>query len=236
MATTLAQIEAGARIHLSEEAPKFWTSAELRAHAKFCEKDLWRAIVDLKGEHYLTINATDVRIEADSDTLVGVPDNVHKVYNIEVADPNVNSASSRLFFTPLDWNHKLFASARTRDTMDASGGGEIYYAIIGQGAPVGPPTIKIAPTLSSDVELSFSYVPTLDTTVDDGYVHIPGEADNCIIAWVVAYARAKEREDRAPDPTWLSIYANEKKNLLMSLGLRQLQEVQIVDGVHSELW
>ena len=236
MATTLAEIEEGARIHLNEPEPKFWTSTELRRLAKSCEKDLWRAIVDLKGEHYLTINTTGVTIEASNDSLVGVPANVHKVYNIEVADPTVDGTASKIFFSPLDYNHKLFASARTAGDIDMSGGGEIFYAIIGQGSPVGAPTIKIAPTLSGDLTLNFAYVPTLDTLEDDGYVHIPGEADNAITAWVVAYARAKERDDRAPDPAWLSIYGTEKRNLLQSLGLRQLQEVQITDGMFSELW
>lgn len=236
MATTLAEIERQARIHLNETTPKYWTSEELRLLAKACEKDLWRAIVDLKGEHYLTINTTDVSIGANSDSLVGVPDNVHKVYNIEVADPTVDGVGKNLYFTPLDYNHKLFASARTSTAIDASGGGEIYYAIIGQGAPVGKPTIKISPTLSSDVTLNFAYVPTIDTLPDDGYVHIPGEADNAIVSWVTAYARAKEREDRAPDPTWMAIYGTEKKNLLMSLGLRQLQEPTITDGMFMELW
>lgn len=236
MATTYAEIEAIVRVNLNEPTPKFWTSAELRTHTKNAEKDLWRAIVDLKGEHYLTINAENVSIVAGSDELAGVPKDVHKIYNIEVADPTVGGSYARLFFTPLDWNHKLFSSARTREALDGTGGGEVFYAIMGQGTPVGAPTVKIAPVLSGDVALSFAYVPSLELTDDDNYIHIPGEADNAIAAWVTSYARAKEREDRAPDPTWLSIYGTEKKNLLESLGLRQYQEVQITDGMFSELW
>lgn len=236
MSTTLAEIEVLVRDKLNEPTPKFWSSAELRRDMKSCQKDLWRAIVDLKGEHYLTITTDRVSVVSGQTDLIGVPTDVHKVYNVEVADPSVSSSTSKLFFTPLDWNHKLFASARSHATLDPQAGGEIYYAIIGQGAPVGAPTIKIAPLLSTDVALSFAYVPTINTIDDDDYIHIPGEADNAIVAWTIAYSRAKEREDRAPDPAWLAIYATEKRNLLQSLGLRQYQEVQVADGMFSELW
>ena len=48
--------------------------------------------------------------------------------------------------------------------------------------------------------------------------------------------RAKEREDRSPDPSWLAIYANEKQMLLQSLGLRQYHEPQKVDDIFAEYW
>lgn len=235
MPTTLDEIEVLVREHLVEPEPKFWTSSELKNLMRRCEKDLWRSIVDLKGEHYLTINATDVSIESGEDQLTGVPADVHKVYNIEPVRTSSGEPRTQLVFTPLDWNHKRFSSARAQDPIDASAG-EVFYAILGAGAPVGSPTIKIAPTLTSAVSLNFAYVPTLDSIDLTELVIIPGEADNAIVAWTVAYARAKEREDRAPDGSWLSIYGTEKEHLLQSLGLRQLQEPKVVDGMFDELW
>jgi len=57
-----------------------------------------------------------------------------------------------------------------------------------------------------------------------------------LIAWTVAFARAKESEDRSPDPNWLSVYATEKAHLLGSLGLRQLQEPEFAQAMFSEFW
>ena len=65
---------------------------------------------------------------------------------------------------------------------------------------------------------------------------IPGESDNAVVAWTVAYARAKEREDRSPDPNWLAVYATEKQHLLQSLGLRQLQEPEFADAMFMSYW
>jgi hypothetical protein len=86
------------------------------------------------------------------------------------------------------------------------------------------------------VSLRFVYVPTLATMTAASTVPIPGEADNALIAWTVAYARAKERDDRSPDPGWLTVYATEKQHLLQSLGLRQLQEPEYVKAMFEEYW
>jgi hypothetical protein len=79
-------------------------------------------------------------------------------------------------------------------------------------------------------------VPTLGDLTTNDFVPIPGEADNALVAWTVAFAHAKEREDRAPDANWLSIFSTEKQHLLQSLGLRQYQEPQYVQAQFEDYW
>ena len=129
---------------------------------------------------------------------------------------------------------RLAQQAQTIDPTNAN----IYYAITGIGAPVAAPTIHIAPTVNSAVAIRFVYIPTLAVS---GYtvsstVPIPGEADNALIAWTIAYARAKERDDQSPDPGWIAIYATEKQNLLQSSGQRQLQEPSFAKAMFEEYW
>ena len=237
MATLINAIETQARRHLIETSASFWSSAELvDIIAKGC-LDLWRPIVDLKQEYYLNVDPTHVTMAANATTLTGVPLNVHKVYLIEPLDNGTNGANKNLHFDPLDYNDPRFRAARAAASIDPSNG-VIYYAVTGQGAPVAAPVIHVAPKVSSALTLNFCYVPvlTLSDLTAESPVPIPGEADNALIAWTVAFARAKERENRGPDPEWISTYATEKKNLLSSLGLRQLQEPEFVTSVLETYW
>lgn len=237
MPSSISDIELKAREYLEELSPRHWSSEELTKITSAGIRDLWRAIVDLKAEHFLTVNVDDVSLPASSDQLLGVPNDVHKVYLIEPRDITLGGSNGRsITFRPIDYNHAYFVAARTQSPVDAGGGQVIFYAITGQGSPVGPPKIFVAPKVNSGIPLRFAYVPTLPNFNSDSTVPIPGEADNCLVAWTVAYARAKEREDRAPDPQWLQVYATEKENLLQSLGLRQYQEYQVADAFFEDYW
>jgi len=235
MATTITQIAALARLRLAETTARFWTSPELVGIAAAGVRDLWRDIVDLKQEYYLTVNDSDVFLAIDAGTLSGVPADVHKVYLIEPRDTTSQSSSPGVVFKPLDFNHPHFQSARSRSAVEPSNA-VFYYAITGQGAPVSAPIIRVAPKVTSALNLTFSYVPTLGPLEAGTTVPIPGEADNALVAWTVAFALAKEREDKSPDPNWLSIYATEKQHLMQSLGLRQLQEPEFVEAVFADYW
>lgn len=234
MATQISTIEQLARVHLLEAAASFWTSAELTAHIIAGIRDLWRDTVDLKQEHYLTIDQT-VTLDASSSQLSGVPSDVHKVYLIEPLDTSESSVNQGLTFEPRDYNDKHFIGARSSQAVDPSGG-VIYYSITGQGGPVNAPIIRTAPQVTSQVAVSFAYVPTLGQMTANSIIPIPGEADNALMAWTVAFARAKEREDRSPDPNWIAIYNTEKQHLLESLGIRQYQESTFVNALFEEYW
>ena len=230
MSTLISAIETQARRHLRETTASDWTSAELVDITIKGIQDLWRPVVDLRQEYYLTLDTTHVTLPASTSTLAGVPTDTYKIYLIEPRDVSSDSSNKNLIFSPLDYNHLKFQTARSRDAIDPQGD-ILYYALRGPGGPTGAPSVDVAPQVTSEVLLSFVYVPTLPPLASTDIIPIPGEADNALIAWTVAFARAKEREDRSPDPSWIAIYATEKSNLLNSLGIRQLQEPIIVDGV-----
>lgn len=235
MPTKISAIESMARLRLVEATPSFWSSAELTDIIIAGIRDLWRDVVDLKQEHYFTRNTVDVSLPAGTDHLIGVPADIHKVYLIEPVDTTVNSTNAGLSFSPLDYNHKDFIAARGMDAIDPTSA-VIYYCITGQGAPVNAPVIYCAPKVTSAVSIAFTYIPTLPSMDTNSNVPIPGEADNALVAWTVAFARAKEDDNRAPDANWLSIYATEKSHLMQSLGLRQYQEPTTVDALFGEYW
>lgn len=232
--TTIADVERLARNHLVEPVPKFWSSQELTDIIIAGIRDLWRDIVNLKQEHFLKIN-DGVVFKAGDDRLTGIPEDVHKIYLIEPLDNSNASANEGLQFMPLDYNHRLAQLARSRDAISPLND-TIYYSPTGMGGPSGVTTIYAAPKVSADVKISFAYVPTLDDLDSSDEVPVPGESTNALVAWTVAYARAKETEERSPDPGWLSTYATEKQHILQALGLRQYQEPIYVDASFQEYW
>lgn len=225
-----------ARRQLIEPQPKFWSDDELVEICIAGIRDLWRSIADLKQDHFITIN-NNVTLQANSNQLTGVPTDVHKVYNIEPVNMTPNSVNVGLLFKPLPYNDRLFQMARAQQPIDPVND-TIFYAVHNPGAPVGAPTIQVAPQVTSIVPVSFVYVPVLDgqSIRSTGNNPIPGESDNAIVAWIVAYARAKESDNRIPDPGWLAIYGTEKAALLQSLGIRQYQELPTVNAQFEDYW
>lgn len=220
---------------LIETTAKFWSDDELLAICIRGIKDLWRDIADLKQEHYLTTDITNVSLQPNQNQLTGVPQDVHKIYMIEPRDLSENGANHGLLFMPMPYNNNQFQLARSRGAMEPTND-TIYYALAGAGAPVSAPTIVTAPKVTSQVLIAFTYVPVLPNLIISSSIPIPGEADNALAAWITAFARAKEREDRSPDPAWLNIYQTEKLHLLQSLGLRQYQEAEYATATFSEYW
>jgi len=230
MATTLSQIETLARLRLDEATPRFWSSDELVGIIVAGVKDLWRDVVNLKQEHFLTINES-VTVAEDTEILGGLPNDLYKVYLIEPISNGQNEANAGLVFKPADYNSPAFQSARASENIDPLDA-TIYYAVISAGGPVGAPYIYIAPKTTDDLLVRLVYVPTLSSSLAGASdVPIPGDCDNALVAWTVAYARAKERGDRSPDPAWLATYKGEKDRILMGLGVRNLQEPEYVPAV-----
>lgn len=235
MSTTINGILPVIRNHLVEPAPRFWADAELVDIAIRGIHDLWRDIADLKQEHFITIDRTHVNYPPNSTVLTGVPIDIHKIFQIEPTDMSDNGLYHGLLFLPLKYNDQTFQLARSRMPIDPQND-VIYYTTHTQGAPVNAPIIVCAPAVTSNVPVAISYVPTLPPLAATDIIPIPGEADNAVIAWTVAFARAKEREDRSPDDAWLAIFATEKAHLLQSLGLRQYQEPIYVNAIWQEYW
>jgi len=236
MSTLLSALEVVVRGHLNEATASYWSSDELVRLMNLGVHDLWRAVNDLGQKHFCTLDTTNVYLAASGTSLTGVPADCVRVHMIEPRVLTSSGASRGLAFRPLRYNDPVFQSARASEALDGSSGGTIYWDQIGAGGPVGAPTVVVAPSVTAAVLLAFTYVPALTTLTAASTNPVPGESDNAIVAWTVAYARAKEREDRAPDPNWLTIYATEKVNLLNSLTPRQDQEPRVTTAMFEDLW
>lgn len=225
--TTIANIIAlKVRPALNELVANFWTDAELTDILTDGIKDLWGAILDVHGDHFITVDATNVSLAASGTSLTGVPADCFRVQTIEPRDLSESSASRSLVFVPRNYKDPMFAAARSLSAQDPGSADVVFYHITGVGAPAAAPTIYTAPILNSTVLLRLVYNPTAVTTTNNP---IPGESDTALKAWTLAFARAKEREDRMPDPGWMAVYATEKTHLLTRLTPRQEQEPEVVE-------
>ena len=233
MATTLSTLVSSARTHLLETTARFWTDAELLDIAQRGIRDLWKTLKDTNQDYFLTIDETNVSLAASTRTLTGVPATVAHIRAIEPRASN--SSNVDVFFRPKNYTHPAFAAARRAAAQDPNGL-TIWYHLIDAGAPVAAPTIHVAPMITSALPLQLVYIPTLGTLSTSSSNPIPGEADHAVICWTVAWARAKEREDRSPDPEWLGVYATEKANLVISATPRQEDEPKVVDAMFEQEW
>lgn len=230
MATILSTIITNSRTTLNEPVAAFWTDAELLVYAIDGCKDLWRAILDLNQGHFQTIDDTNVSLAASATTLTGVPADVFRVELIEPRDvTTANTTARELIFTPKKTNHADWSGARSLGTVDPTYT-EVYYSIRNAGSPIAAPAIDVVPKLSAAVNLRLIYTPTLAAMTAASTNPIPGESDHALYAWIVAHARAREREDRKPDPEWVKVYATDKAHLLTALTPRQIQEPEVAEA------
>ncbi len=209
----------------------FWTEQELLDILILGARDLWKAIVDLHQGHFTTIDATNVSLAASSSTLTGVPADCFRVLMIEPRDLSTSGSNRSLYFKPKQYHSQTFQSARAQTATDPGSSNVIYYDILNAGSPIAAPSIVTAPQISSAANLRLVYVHTLGTLTESSDNPIPGEADNALVAWGVAWARSKEREDRSPDPAWFATYSTDKQNLMQVLTPRQEQEEEVVEGM-----
>lgn len=233
MATTIQTIVDIARRHLLEGSASFWSDAELVALANRGIRDLWRSINDNYQDYFHTVDATNVSMAASTATLSGVPSDVGIVRGLE---PRDLTTYPTLHFRPKNYTHPDFMAARSLAAQNPSLGGTVWWSVSGAGGPVAAPTIYVAPLLSVAVPLRLIYVPTITEKVIADNNPIPGESDNALVAWIIAYARAKEREDRSPDPGWIAVYSTEKQSILTALTPRQTDEEDIAEALFEGYW
>ena len=238
MATLLSTLRTSARLHLIETTADFWTEAELLDIMLQGVKDLWGAIADLHQEHFLTVDITSVSLSASTGSLSGVPSDTFRVHIIEPTN-TIDGSYRDLIFIPREYNSPDFIAARSLAAQSPTEGQVLYYCVTNAGAPVAAPTVLIAPTVTAAIAaggIRFVYVPTLGALTASSNNPIPGESDHALIAWTVAYARAKETESRVPDTGWLSVYATEKQHILARLAPRQVQEPEYAEALFESLW
>jgi hypothetical protein len=235
MATSISDLLTMVRRQLLETTARFWTDAELIDLMNLGVHDLWGSINDEYQGHFVTLDTTHVRMPASGSQLDGVPPDVFRVELLEPRDLTSQSANLGLIFQPRDYRHPDFVSARANDAVDPSNT-TIFYALFNEGAPVNAPTIRVAPRINAAINLTLLYVPTLPKITSSGTNPVPGESDAALVAWTIAWARAKETEERAPDAAWLTIYKTEKQNLLVRLTPRQTQDPETADAIFQPYW
>lgn len=229
MATLLSAIITNARKPLRESTASFWSDAELLVHALAGVSDLWRRVIDLHQEHYLTVDETNVTLAASTATLTGIPSTAFRIVSIDVRDPTT-AATQGIEFVPRDWNHPDMVNAR-RNPAVSPAGAVIPYTITGQGPPVGTLTVRVGQKVSSAVNLTVAYIPTHGASASSDNNPIPGESDKAIEAYIVAHARAKERKDGSIDPEFAAFYEAEARKITVALTPRQEQELDVVEGM-----
>ncbi len=222
----------------------FWTEDELLQLIIAGCKDLWKSIVDLHQGHFVRfVDSTSTPVgtltlpagvNARMTFMTGVPTDCFRIMNIEPENLTNSNASGLIrYFKPSQMNSRDFQAARAMTIQDSGSYLTIFYDILNAGSPVAAPQIVTAPPVSSAIALRLMYVYTLPTLLDTDNNPIPGESDNALIAWTVAYAKAKEQdtENRVPDPGWLAVYNTEKQGLLVTLTPRQEQEEEVAEGL-----
>lgn len=221
--------------YLKESVQSYWQDSELLDHAKTGANDLWGAILDIHQKHFQTIDTTNVMLNPNTDHLDGVPNDCFRVILLEPRDTTSAGASQDILFYPRNYESDEFRNARQLTPQDPTVGLALFYELMNEGAPLYAPVVMIGPQVSSQVLVRFVYLrgPNTLQMQLNSINPIPGEADNALAAWIGAYARAKEREDRTPDPNLLMIYATEKQNLLVRMAPRQEQEPEVVEDLFA---
>ena len=243
MSTPLPSILAQVRAQLIETTARFWTDAELYSIMRLGVQDMWGAILDLHADYYFRINDTDVVLKQGDAYISGIPADCFRITLIEPRDITVNGIGHAVLFVPRKYNHTDFIVARTLDAQDPGSmpARQIYYQIVGLGPPSEPMRIVTAPLLDEDLPLRLVYNQTIWGGSDNipDVNPLPGECDNALKAWTLAYARAKETDGRTPDAGWLAIYSAEKQNTLVRLTPREEQEPEIVEDMfqgYGSIW
>lgn len=237
MATALSDLITRARDLLNEPTAAFWTDAELLRYLNGGIADLYRRIKDNLQDDFFVEDTTNVQLDAQATQLTGVPSNVAHVRGIR---PRSLAAYPNVHFFPRKWGDPDFQQAETAGAIDPTQGATFYYAITGTGGPVGAPVIRVAPTVSSPLLLTFAYTPSLATITDPATVNpIPGESDMALVYWTVAHALARTPlagQPGVPDAAWMALYESQAAKIGVATTPRQQDEPDYAEALFELYW
>ena len=234
MATSkLLELVPRVRTRLLESSERFWSDAEIVAEFNAGISDLWRRINDVFEDHFLTVDTTNVTMATSATTLTGVPTDVFTVRGLEPVNVSTYSAL-RFEFKP--YNSAEFQSARSATAFDPGQGGLIYAAVTGAGAPVGAPTIHVAPPLTATIAIRLSYVPTIAAKTLGDYNPIPGESDQALVYYAVAHLLNKDKDEFTIDRGYMGKYEEEVTKILVSVTPRQTQDDEVSEAIFEPYW
>lgn len=235
MATQLSTLITTVRDKLNAPVAtdEFWTDEELLRYMSRGIHDLWRAINDNYQDYFLSIDEGAI-LEAGSAEIVDVPEDMAILREIEPI-----SSSVPLEFEFRAYNSPQMRAARRSPAIDPSQPQTLYYCLTEAGAPVGAPTIFVAPQVTAEVELRLAYVATLGEFINAAdHNPIPGESDMALVNFVLAQAIARQGgdENRTLSADYLAKYATDKANLLVALTPRQTRDDDVVEALFEDYW
>lgn len=232
-ATSITSLLSQVRAHLIEPAENFWTDDELVDIMYLGACDLWGGILDLHQDHYFRVNNSTCVLKAGATEIDGLPEDCFRIRLIEPRDTTVDGSGHRVMFTPKKYGSVDFSNARTQQAIDPGNtfSRQVFFQVTGLGPPIEPPKILTAPKLTADLPLSIAYNPTLPKFAKGDANPVPGSSDNALKAWTIAYARAKETDDKTPDAGWLGVYSTEKQLILVRLTPREEQDPEVVEDL-----
>ena len=172
MAATIADIVKISRDQLSDSGDNpYWTDQELARHTVAGIRDLWRAMEGLNEHYQQKINDTSLTLPANT-SKVSMPsafDDLYKIKLIEPRDSGILLPLHKVRYDSLD----AYAS-RGYSSVDISiseGGessipqGRLYYSIDRTDRIGRAPVLRFSPTVSSDLDLTVTYIPTLESLI-----------------------------------------------------------------------
>ena len=233
MATALSAIVTISRDRLNEPVPRFWSNAELLRYANRGIRDMHRQLGATHQNYFHQISVA-VTHAVDATQLSDVPTNVTIVHGLEPADLTTNP---HLYYERKDYNHPDFQAARSIAARDPSSGLTIYYAVTQAGGPVAAPVILVAPKINEARTLRLTFMPTVGNelvTTDPN--PIPGESDNALVHWIVAYARGRQTKQQGPDEKELGLYQNELNRIMAAITPRDDSQPEVVEAMFMEHW
>lgn len=234
MATLMSAVIVMARDRLNEPVPRFWSNAELLRYANRGIRDMHRQLGANHQDYFHAIDVTVVH-PASGTQLTGVPTNVTVINGLEPAD--MTSAGRNLVYVRRDYNGDDFQSARAQSATDPGNGGIVLYAPTQAGGPVAAPVIYVAPLLSAAVTLRLTYRPTVGAElVATDPNPIPGESDNALVTWIVAYAKSRQVANQRPDAEELLMYQEEVSKILASITPRDVSAPEVTEAMFEENW
>jgi hypothetical protein len=233
MATPLSAIVTIARDRLNEPVPRFWSNAELLRYGNRGIRDMHRQIGATHQNYFHEISVA-VTHAVDATQLSDVPSNVTVVHGLEPADLQTNP---HLYYKRCDYNHPDFQAARSIPARDPSSGLTVYYAITQAGGPVAAPVILVAPKINAARLLRLTFMPTVGAElVATDPNPIPGESDNALVHWIVAYARGRQLKLQGPDEKELGLYQRELDRIMQAITPRDDSEPEVVEPMFKEYW
>ena len=172
---TISDIVRLARDQLSDTSENpYWSDQELARHCLDAVRDMWRAMEGL-NEHYQQKIESGFILPASTNRLIlNTARSVYKIKLVEPTNPNILLPFHKVRYNSLDhyaargYNSIDLGQITDIETPGSSDEfqtpqGRVYYSIDGRDNPSNPPSLRFAPTIEQAIDLTVTYIPTLES-------------------------------------------------------------------------